>query len=69
MVIETFLGMGHRSFKSLFCERTGCAPDQFTKAILCRCLHRHAMPFAALVGHPRFRLFEEDRRAVEFVPP
>jgi hypothetical protein len=57
--------MFDRPFKALYCERYACDPDRFSATVFRRCLYRHALPVALLLGELRAPIFAEDRRAIE----
>ena len=57
--------MPARSFRTAFCQQSGCTPEDFPDVVFRRCLYPHALPLAYLMGRLRARLFDEDRKAIE----
>lgn len=48
------------SFRSLFCEAYGCAPDDFEQQLFRRCLYRPLAPLALLIARLKPAFFHED---------
>ncbi len=57
--------MPQQTFKELFCAEHKCPHDQFVRKVFWRCLHRHAVLFAPLVGGYRSSYFVADRELIE----
>jgi hypothetical protein len=58
------------TFEERYCEANKCSPEEFSRKIFWKCLHRHALPLAPiiLVLNPRYfdadwELIREIRRA------
>jgi hypothetical protein len=48
------------TFDSLFCQRFGCAPEEYHRQLFRRCLHRHAVPFVRILSRFNPNFFWED---------
>jgi hypothetical protein len=49
-----------QSFRSLFCEAYGCAPDEFEQRLFQRCLYRPIVPVAWIILRVSPAFFRED---------
>ena len=50
-----------KSFQRAFCEAHRCSEDAFAQTVFRRCLHRHALPLAPLLGGLQAKYFAADR--------
>jgi|HubBroStandDraft_5_1064220.scaffolds.fasta_scaffold585573_2 hypothetical protein len=53
-----------KTFEEYFCEANKCAPENFSRQIFWRCLHRHALPVAPFILIFRPRYFDADRELI-----
>jgi len=50
-----------KSLEKLYCEEHRCTLEEFPQCAFRECLHRHARPFAPLLGGFRAKYFAADR--------
>ena len=53
-----------KSFQERFCDEHHCGADEFPQKVFWRCLHRHALLLAPLVGGFGSRYFTPDRELI-----
>jgi hypothetical protein len=58
---------GGNTFRRLYCDRFACAPEDFERAVLVRCLHRRAFPLALLCRRMAPNLFARDLETIRHV--
>jgi hypothetical protein len=56
-----------RNVKAGFCERYGCAPDEFERRVFWRCLYRHALPLAGVIWACNPEFFKTDLQAIRLI--
>ena len=49
-----------KTFQQLYCERHGCAPEEFENKVFWSCLYPHAVPLAALLRWLDRDFFQRD---------
>jgi hypothetical protein len=53
------------TFRAAFCQARQCSPEEFVHKVFRLCLHRRALPFAAMLRYLRPRFFQNDFLLIE----
>src|SRR5690348_11195511 len=59
--------MWAKSFREVFCEQTGCTPEQYELHLLRRGLHRRSLPIALLILAFQQRYFDLELRTLRYL--
>ena len=54
-----------RNFRSVFCEKFQCSPQEYEQQMFSRCLHRHTVPLARFLSKLNPDFFREDTGLIQ----